>query len=89
MKNINLLLPNPLLIYHEKFSPRIAEKALHLIQGNNKIKYLIKFSKISLLKPAYQAGNKLDPAVCSKYRNGKYYAFPIDFISSLVYSFCS
>ena len=24
MKNINLLLPNPLLIYHEKFSPRIA-----------------------------------------------------------------
>jgi len=55
MKNINLLLPNPLLIYHEKFSPRIAEKALHLIQGNNKIKYLIKFSKISLLKPAYQA----------------------------------
>jgi len=27
MKNINLLLPNPLLIYHEKFSPRIAVKA--------------------------------------------------------------
>jgi len=25
MKNINLLLPNPLLIYHEKFSPRIAD----------------------------------------------------------------
>jgi len=26
MKNINLLLPNPLLIYHEKFSPRIADQ---------------------------------------------------------------
>jgi len=24
MKNINLLLPNPLLIYYEKFSPKIA-----------------------------------------------------------------
>ena len=28
MKNINLLLPNPLLIYHEKFSPRIADRRL-------------------------------------------------------------
>ena len=28
MKNINLLLPNPLLIYHEKFSPRIAVERL-------------------------------------------------------------
>jgi len=32
MKNINLLLPNPLLIYHEKFSPRIAEKKLRYLQ---------------------------------------------------------
>ena len=40
MKNINLLLPNPLLIYHEKFSPRIAVPASLLIrpgfvQGNS------------------------------------------------------
>ncbi|OGR20878.1 MAG: hypothetical protein A3J85_02585 [Desulfobacula sp. RIFOXYA12_FULL_46_16] len=31
MKNINLLLPNPLLIYHEKFSPRIAVPAFRIL----------------------------------------------------------
>ena len=34
MKNINLLLPNPLLIYHEKFSPRIAEHK-HAVKNND------------------------------------------------------
>ena len=42
MKNINLLLPNPLLIYHEKFSPRIAglqkieiESVIYFIRNYN------------------------------------------------------
>jgi len=43
MKNINLLLPNPLLIYHEKFSPRIAG-----IAGI----FLTIFQRFPIVKPA-------------------------------------